>query len=114
MSDDLMKRHRGATLLELIVVLVVLGITTSVAAVTLSRSVPDGRDTARDSIADARRRAAMSGISVTIIIAGEGSANYVTAYPDGRVSGAEHLGISPVTGRSIPLTGRSVKNSTGG
>lgn len=105
-ADDFMRCHRGATLLELIVVLAILGITTVVAVVTLDRPYTSSPETVQDSVADARGRAVISGTAVTIIITDKGIATHVTAYPDGRVSGAEHVGISPLTGLAIRNSAR--------
>ncbi len=77
---------RGATLLELLVVLALLGIVTAVAGVggRTSSATP----TTADAVVTARREAVHSAQPVTrVIVTGDGTTIAVTAHPDGRVIG---------------------------
>lgn len=94
-------RSVGVTLVELMVVLAVLGVMTGVAALAWRPSRPEAAGVgqhATESVAAVRRRAVESGRVVTAIVGVDEQHATVVAFPDGRVVGAEYLGVNPLTG----------------
>jgi prepilin-type N-terminal cleavage/methylation domain-containing protein len=96
----------GATLIELIVVLAVIGITFAVVGMAFrdARARPrDGRVSQRDQIARARREALQSGTPQRVIVRDSDATYAATAWPDGRVIADSTLdvltGIDPLSGR---------------
>lgn len=103
-------RHRapssGVTLVELLVVIVVLGAMASIVGLTwrAGRGATD-EDAGDDGVAAIqaiRARALMAGKVETRTIRAGDTTLVVTALPDGRVVGAEHLGFDPLSGRRSP------------
>lgn len=92
--------RRGATLAELMVVIVIIGLMAAVTGVAFARRAPvpvvDARNAA---IAAARAEAIRSGQPATIQIELDGRSYPVTAHPDGRVVTDAPLPIDPLAGR---------------
>jgi len=89
----------GATLLELIVALVVLGVITSV--VGLAFTIVSGENGEIDvaaAIQDARNEALQTGNTVLATVTVDGIPHPVTALPDGRVLADSTLRIDALTG----------------
>lgn len=92
--------RRGSTLVELIVVLALLAVTSAVTALALRvNPVSSADDTAMQQIMDARRAAVRDGRRVTIEVAVGNARHSATAHPDGRVVTAASLGVNPLSGR---------------
>jgi prepilin-type N-terminal cleavage/methylation domain-containing protein len=77
----------AATLVELLVVLAVLGVTMGIAGLAFhrTRSAPSAGALVRDRIAAARREAIATGRTVSTTVVLDGQRRAVTAYADGRV-----------------------------
>ncbi len=116
----------GMTLVELIVVLAILGVTAGIAGLSFRRSAPlDEADATTAVIRDARTRAIRTGVAVTIAVQMSGrdaklelepamlSADTatakepatemtydITAFPDGSVIGGEAFGVDRLSGRA--------------
>jgi prepilin-type N-terminal cleavage/methylation domain-containing protein len=105
-----MTRHSeaGVTLVELLVVLAVL----SIMAALVGLAPPRGRRLAGESqmsieaVAVVRSRALESGRPAGGTISIQGRSIQVLAFPDGRVLGAEELGVNPLTGAVDALPAR--------
>ena len=94
-----LQRRPGVTLAELLVVLVVLGITAGVAGLTLHTARPIGTvDALQAAIQAARDSAVRTGRSVTVAVSAGGSTRPVTAYPDGRVVADPAVHVNELTG----------------
>lgn len=91
--------RRGVTLLELLVVLVILGLVASLVAFAPSAVERAPVDDVGASIAEARREALRTGVSVTIEILIEGAKRSVTAMPDGSVIADPSLDVNRLSGR---------------
>ena len=91
----------GTTLVELLVVLVVLGITMGVAGLAFHRVRADPTPTqvALDRIAAARREAIASGHDVSITVVLDARLSAVTAHPDGSVLADSLPALDPLSGR---------------
>lgn len=79
------RARRAATLIELLIALVIIGIVFGVAAFTLGARPRRERASVDEQIAALRARAADSAVTETQVIANDSSAVLVTALPDGRV-----------------------------
>jgi prepilin-type N-terminal cleavage/methylation domain-containing protein len=91
---------RGLTLVEMLVVLALLGVVASIAAVALPPVAAPPASTALDSLATARRTAITSGRPVTVVLSFDsGPARRVTAFPDGRVVADSDVPVDLFTGR---------------
>jgi prepilin-type N-terminal cleavage/methylation domain-containing protein len=99
MPSDRSER-RGVTLLELLVVLVLVGLLTTLAAFAL-RGAPGGA--AMDDASVARHRAVTEGRPVAIRMDADSGhispGQWVRYLPDGRALGA---GVDPLTGAALP------------
>ncbi len=94
-----MRLHaRGVTLVELLVVLAILGTMAGLVGLAWQPGVWSSLD--RGEVARARRRALESGRVIKVSLSSGGSVAQVIAFPDGRVLGAEQLGVDPLTGES--------------
>jgi len=100
-----MSARSGVTLVELIVVIALLGISAAITGLALSATRP--RAAAEDPavIAGAARDSALrSGraVTVAVVIAGAPGRRqlFLTAMPDGRVIAERALGIETLTGRA--------------
>lgn len=99
-----MRPRAGVTLIELIVVIAIIGMSAGVTALALRRAAPvRGIDMARATVAAARDSALRSGRAVTVSIrlpvqTGTTLA-FATARPDGRVLADSALAIDPLTGK---------------
>ena len=94
-----MKRTRGVTLVELLVVLAMLGVMATIVGLTWR----PGRwqsPAAAAHVAALRRRAVQSGRAVTDTATVSGTVVRVIAFPDGRIVGAARLGVNPLTGET--------------
>lgn len=88
----------GVTLVELLVVLAILAITSSLASVALRRA-DSVRDTdAGDQVLALRRDAIAAGRSITRVVRRDSATFIVTALADGRVVADSALGVDPSTG----------------
>ena len=94
----------GTTLVELLVVLAVLGVMTSVAGLAIhgARAVPSAEDVALDRIAAARRAAIATGLDVSTVVMRNDQPGAVTAHADGRVLADSQPALDPLSGRMIP------------
>jgi prepilin-type N-terminal cleavage/methylation domain-containing protein len=86
---------RGVTLIELMVVLVILGVVTSVGTLAVASLRPSPESKRVEGLSRARAAAARSGHAVTIIV---DSGAMVRFLPDGRTVGA---GMDPLTGDAL-------------
>jgi len=94
----------GVTLVELMVVLAVLGVMAGVVGLAWQpgRWLFGGHSArSTESIATVRRRAVESGKASQGVVTIRGRAVRVIALPDGRIVGAEQLGVNPLTGEAI-------------
>jgi prepilin-type N-terminal cleavage/methylation domain-containing protein len=93
---------RGVTLLELLVVLAILGVMAGLVGLTWRPDQWTGRPpelgSVAASIAAARHQALRTGRPVTLSVAGGLDSVPIIALPDGRVIGAERLGVDPLSG----------------
>lgn len=91
--------RRGVTLVELMVVILLLGLLSSVVGLTMG-STPSvaSLDPTTVAVLQARDSALRTGYRVTISITLEGRAHHATAYPDGRVITDAPVGIDPLSG----------------
>lgn len=89
----------GVTLVELLVVLVILGAMAGLVGLAWQPGRWASPD--RGEVARARRRALESGNVVHTSVTIGGRVVPVIAFPDGRVLGAEQLGVDPLTGASV-------------
>jgi prepilin-type N-terminal cleavage/methylation domain-containing protein len=92
-----MTGRAGVTLVELMVVLAVLAVMAGVVGLAWRPNPRLDADGAAP-ITALRRRAVESGRIVTGVVTLAGRQAAVIAFPDGRVAGAERLGINPLTG----------------
>ncbi|HET7463772.1 MAG TPA: hypothetical protein VFJ82_21130 [Longimicrobium sp.] len=88
----------GATLLELVVTLVILGVAAAVVVPAL-RHAADAPPTLNDRVAAARRDALEHGRAVTVQLRDSTGAHLLTAFPDGRVVADSGLALDPLNGR---------------
>jgi prepilin-type N-terminal cleavage/methylation domain-containing protein len=100
----------GLTLLELILVVAVLAIASSVATLAMP-SPTNAPDDAAHRIADARARALRTGLAVTVIVEIDSSYSLATAMPDGRVLADSRARIDAMSGQ--PLAGRDSVRDVG-
>jgi prepilin-type N-terminal cleavage/methylation domain-containing protein len=88
----------GVTLVELLVVLAILALTSSLASVALRRAdLPRDVD-ANDQVLALRREAIAVGHAITRVVRRDSATFIVTALADGRVVADSALGIDPSTG----------------
>ena len=86
-------------MVELLVVLVLLGITAGVVGLTLHTARPvETIDATQAAIQAARDSAIRVGRSVTVVITTSGSTRPITAYPDGRVVADRTVHVNELTG----------------
>ena len=78
------RARKGATLIELMVVLVILSLMTGVTVMAL-RVPRRGAPSTADRIADAKRQAIARAEPVRVLFRESGHARMATAFPDGRV-----------------------------
>lgn len=95
-----MRRTRGVTLIELLVVLAMLGVMSTIVGLTWRPGRWQSRQGAAAPVAALRRRAVQSGRALTDTATVNGVVVRVIAFPDGRVVGAERLGVNPLTGET--------------
>ena len=84
------------TLVELLVVLAILGVMAGLVGLAWQPGRWASPD--RGEVATARRRALTSGRAIKVTVSNGGRVIQVIAFPDGRVLGAEPLGVNPLTG----------------
>jgi prepilin-type N-terminal cleavage/methylation domain-containing protein len=97
-----LREERGATLLELLVVLALLGVMGAVVGLAGgASSKPPPSDESVAAVAAARREALESGRRVVISLMVEGRRVDVTASPDGGVQADTALPIESLTGRYL-------------
>jgi len=92
------RRRRGVTLVELMVVLVLLGLMAGVVGLAWRRPSPHD-DT--DVTAAARQRAIATGATVRVETTTAGRRVTVAALPDGSVIAPAELRIDPLSGKPI-------------
>ncbi len=86
-------------MVELLVVLVLLGITAGVVGLTLHTARPvETIDATQAAIQAARDSAIRVGRRVTVAVAANGSTRPITAYPDGRVVADRTVHVNELTG----------------
>jgi prepilin-type N-terminal cleavage/methylation domain-containing protein len=88
----------GVTLVELLVVLAILAITTSLASVALRRADSSRDVDANDQVLALRREAIATGHPITRVVRRDSASFIVTALADGRMVADSALGIDPSTG----------------
>jgi prepilin-type N-terminal cleavage/methylation domain-containing protein len=93
--------RRGVTLLELLIVVVVLGLVTSVAALVMPAKVVPPDDTPHR-IANARTRALRTGQPVSVVLQLDTVFSLATAMPDGTVLADSAARIDRLTGKPLP------------
>lgn len=90
---------RGLTLVELLVVLVLIGLSASVVGLALGTSTASTTDTSlRDQVTVARDSAIRAGRPVTVRLRGRDVGDALTALPDGRVIADSALAIDRLSG----------------
>jgi len=95
------ERARGLTLVELLVVLMIIGLTTSVVALALGSATRSTEtDSLRDEITAARDSAIRTSRPVTERIGGSHGRIEITALPDGRVIADSALSVDRLSGDS--------------
>lgn len=104
-------RMTGTTLIELIVVLAIIGLTFGIVGIAMRDRRPvgrvvDGPSQLREALARGRRASLQSGKRVVVTIGDSGNRHTATAWPDGRVVGDSAInaitGLDPLSGRSSP------------
>jgi prepilin-type N-terminal cleavage/methylation domain-containing protein len=88
----------GTTLVELLVVLAILAVTSSLASVAFRRADSARDASTGDQILALRREAIAAGNAITRIVRHGSTSSAVTALPDGRVLADSALGIDLSTG----------------
>lgn len=88
---------KGFTLVELLVVLALLGVTTLLAAAAWAPQT--GQPVGSDLPSILRRKAIQTGKPASDTVTYQGKVLTIRAFPDGRVAGAAALGIDPISGR---------------
>lgn len=92
--------RRGATLVELMVGIVLLGIMAGVVVVAFRNAErPVGRDATMAQLMDARRAAVTDGKRLTIELVTNGQRHDATVLPDGRVMTYAPLALDLLSGR---------------
>jgi prepilin-type N-terminal cleavage/methylation domain-containing protein len=91
----------GITLAELLVVIVILGITAGITGLAFARSPARAGavNPVTQAITDARAEALRTGHAVTITIGVHGKPLAATAFPDGSVVADSALGVDHFTGK---------------
>jgi len=99
--DHSTARRAGVTLVELVVAIALLGLTASVAGLTLRRvRADDAVSPVGAQVAAARRVALVSGRPVSIDVEVDGRVSSATAMPDGSVLADGRLPVDRFTGRA--------------
>lgn len=93
-----MTARAGVTLVELLVVMAILAVTSSLASVAFRRADTDRDRDVGDQVLALRREAIAAGRPITRIVRGNSAAYIVTALADGRVVADSGLGADPSTG----------------
>jgi prepilin-type N-terminal cleavage/methylation domain-containing protein len=93
--------RRGVTLLELLIVVVVLGVVTSVAVLVMPAKVVPPNDTPHR-IANARAVALRTGQPVSVVLQLDTAFSLATAMPDGTVLADSAARIDRLTGKPLP------------
>lgn len=90
---------RGLTLVELLVVLVLIGLSASVVGLALdTRTAPTAVTSLHDLVTVARDSAIRAGRPVTVRLRGRDAGDALTALPDGRVIADSALAIDRLSG----------------
>jgi prepilin-type N-terminal cleavage/methylation domain-containing protein len=91
----------GVTLLELLIVVVVLGVVTSMTVLVMPAKLSPPDDTAHR-IANARTLALRTGLPVSVVVKLDTVFSLATAMPDGTVLADSAARIDRLTGKAIP------------
>lgn len=94
-------RRRGVTLLELIVVVVGIGLISTVAMLVMPKKVIPPDDTTHR-VADARTKALRTGRPVSVVLVLDTIFSVATAMPDGTVLADSAARIDRLTGQPLP------------
>ena len=93
-----MTARTGVTLVELLVVLAILAVTSALASVAFRSAETDRDRDAGDQVLALRREAIATGRPFTRLVRREPTSFVVTALPDGRVLADSVLSVDPSTG----------------
>lgn len=92
---------RGATLLELIVTVAIIGVTASIAALAFRRATPPDPTDPATIIADTLARVLATGMPVTLTFNVNARPALATVNPDGTIVADSALVVERLTGRMI-------------
>ena len=95
-----MRTAHGVTLVELLVVLAMLGVMATIVGLTWRPGRWQSPESAAVPISALRHRALRSGRALNDTATINGVLVRVIAFPDGRIVGAAHMGVNPLTGES--------------
>ena len=89
----------GMTLIEVIVVITIVGVTTTLTALAIPRVIERAPDDPARVLADARRRALRDGVAVVARVLVDSVMQEIVALPDGSIVADTGVAIEPLTAR---------------
>lgn len=98
-----MSARRAVTLVELLVVVAILGVTTALSSVALRRIDAPHAASTGDVVRTLRRDAIAAGRPITRVVVRDSATYVVTALADGRIIADSALGVDPSTGYSTDV-----------